>query len=126
MNLTETQNAALNHANQADAAANQQEYQQASELYAQAASTMGLDISLQWQYRKQQALMLAEFGREFRNNTALEDAIKLYEKTVLELAPQDERPDDWATTQHLLGNALGIARPAPARHHHAGKSHPCF
>ena len=52
--------------------------------------------------------MLAEFGREFRNNTALEDAISLYEDTVLELAPRDERPDDWATTQHQLGNTLGL------------------
>ena len=99
---------ALDHATKAMAAASQQEYQQASELFAQAASVEGLDTPLQWQYRNQQALMLAELGREFRNNTALEDAIKLYEETVLELAPQDERPDDWATTQLQLGIALGL------------------
>jgi len=52
--------------------------------------------------------MLAEFGREFRNNTALEDAIRLYETSIIELAPRDERPDDWATTQHQLGNVLGL------------------
>ena len=103
-----TKNSAHDLATQAEAAANRQEYQQASELFAQAASTEGLEIPLQWQYRNQQALMLAEFGRVFRNNTALEDAISLYENTVLELAPHEDRPDDWATTQHLLGNALGL------------------
>ncbi|MFC1778474.1 hypothetical protein ACFL3I_14265, partial [Pseudomonadota bacterium] len=108
MKLTEAENAALDHATNAMAAANRLEYQHASELFAQAASVEGLDIPLQWQYRNQQALMLAEFGREFRNNTALEDAIKLYEETVLELAPQDERPDDRAITQLQLGNALGL------------------
>ena len=108
MKLTKAENAALDHATKAMEAANRQEYQQASELFAQAASVEGLEIPLQWQYRNQQALMLAEFGREFRNNTALEDAIRLYEETVLELAPKNERPDDWATTQHLLGNALGL------------------
>ena len=91
MKLTESENTALDHATKALDAANQQDYQQASELYAQAASVDGLDIPLRWQYRNQQALMLAEFGREFRNNAALEDAIKLYEDTVLALAPQDRR-----------------------------------
>ncbi len=108
MKLTESENTALDLATKAMDAANQQDYQQASELYAQAASVEGLAIPLQWQYRNQQALMLAELGREFRNNAALEDAIKLYETTVAELAPKDERPDDWAATQHQLGNALGL------------------
>ncbi|MDH4020883.1 MAG: tetratricopeptide repeat protein, partial [Xanthomonadales bacterium] len=108
MNSTTPEKLARDHATQAEAAASRQEYQQASEFFAQAASTVGLDNSLQWQYRNQQALMLAEFGRVFRNNTALEDAISLYENTVLELAPREQRPDDWATTQHLLGNALGL------------------
>ena len=108
MKSTQSDSLAPDHVTQARAAASRQEYQRASELYAQASSAEGLDIPLQWQYRTQQALMLAEFGREFRNNTALEDAISLYETIIVELAPRDERPDDWATTQLQLGNALGL------------------
>ena len=86
MNQTNPENLAHDFAVQAEAEASRRAYQEASELYAQAASVKGLDLPLQWQYRNQQALMLAEFGREFRNNAALEDAISLYQNTVVELA----------------------------------------
>ena len=108
MKLTKAENAALACAEQAQTAATQQKYQRAAELFAEAASVNGLEVPLQWKYRNQQALMLAEYGREFRNNTALEQSIDLYENTVLALAPKEERPDDWATTQHNFGNALGL------------------
>ncbi len=110
-------------AEQAQTAASQQEYQRAAELFAEAATTRGLEVPLQWEYRNEQALMLAEHGREFRNNAALEQAIDLYENTVLGLAPKKERPGDWATTQHNFGNALGTSRATPPRHVDAGKCH---
>ena len=108
MKLTEPENIALIHAEQAQTAASQQEYQRAAELFAKAATTSGLEVPRQWKYRNEQALMLAELGREFRNNVALEQAIDLYENTVLGLAPKKERPGDWAATQHNFGNALGL------------------
>ena len=52
--------------------------------------------------------MLAEHGREFRNNTSPEQPIDPYEKIVLPLAPKEDRLDDWATTQHNFGNAPGL------------------
>ena len=95
-------------AEQARTAASQREYQRAAELYAEAASADGLEVPLQWEYRNLQALMLAEHGREFKDNEALEQAISLYKSTVLGFAPKEERPRDWATTQHNLANALGV------------------
>ena len=77
MNETNPETLAHDLAGQAEAAAARQEYQEASELYAQAASVGGLGVPQQWNYRNRQALMLAEFGREFRKNTALEDAKEL-------------------------------------------------
>ena len=106
--MIEAQKAALVLADQAENAAAQQKYQRASDLYAEAASAKGLETPLQWKYRNQQALMLAELGREFKNNTALEQAIELYQKTVLDLAPKSDRHEDWATTQHNLGHTLGL------------------
>ena len=106
--MTETENAALIHADQARTAANAGEYLRAADHFAEAAASKGLPTALQWKYRNEQALMLAEQGREFKNNAALEQSIKLYEKTVLGLAPREARPDDWATTQHNFGNALGL------------------
>jgi len=84
------------------------DYRCAAELYAQAASTPGLSVPLQWQYQAQRALALEDLGREFTDNAALEDAVDLYETKVLALAPRAERPDDWAATQHNLGTALGV------------------
>jgi tetratricopeptide (TPR) repeat protein len=82
-------------------------YRRAAELYAQAATTPELIVPLQWEYQSRRALALADLGREFIDSAALEEAVDLYESRVLELAPRVERPDDWAATQHNLGNALG-------------------
>ncbi len=95
-------------AQQAQIAAIKQDYQRAAELFAAAATTPGLEESLQWQYQNNRASVLEDLGREFGDNAALEQAIDLYESTVIALAPQKERPGDWATTQNNLGNARGI------------------
>ena len=83
------------------------DYRRAAEFYVQAASTQNLALPLQWRYQLQRALILEDLGREFMNNAALEEAVELYETRVLELAPKEERPADWAATQHHLGTALG-------------------
>lgn len=94
-------------ATQAQIAAVQLDYRRAGSLYAEASTTPGLGEPLQWQYQLQHALALEDLGRECMDNAALEAAIGLYETELLALAPRAKRPDDWATTQHHLGNALG-------------------
>jgi len=100
--------AALMRAGQARIAAIKQQYRGAAELYAQAAATSGLEVLSQWHYQMERASVLEDLGREFGDNAALEQAIDLYEGTILALAPRTERPGDWATTQNNLGNALGV------------------
>ena len=100
--------AALLHSKQADIAALKQEYRQAADLYGEAAETPQLSVPLQWQYQTNRALTLETLGREFRETEALEQAIVLYETTIMALASDKQRCDDRATTQNNLGNALGI------------------
>lgn len=99
---------ALMRAGQARIAALKQDYRYAAEMYAQAAATPGLDAPSQWRYQTEGASVLEDLGREFGDNPALEQAIDLYENTIRALAPRIERPDEWATTQNNLGNALGV------------------
>lgn len=99
---------ALMRAGQARIAALKQDYRYAAEMYAQAAATPGLDAPSQWRYQTEGASVLEDLGREFGENPALEQAIDLYENTIRALAPRIERPDEWATTQNNLGNALGV------------------
>jgi tetratricopeptide (TPR) repeat protein len=104
----EPESSALIRARQARIAAAKQQYRRAAELFEEAAAIPGLAVPLQWQYQIERASVLEDLGREFMDNTALEQAIDLYEITVLDLAPREERPEDWATTQNHLGNVLGI------------------
>lgn len=92
---------------QAQIAAVQLDYRRAGSLYEEASATLGLNEPLQWRYQLQHALALEDLGREFMDNAAFEAAIGLHETQGLALAPKAKRPDDWATTHHHLGNALG-------------------
>jgi len=89
-----------------------QEYHKAEEHYAKAAATPMLSTTLQWQYQIDRVLALEDFGREFGHeidgDQGLQQAIALLQDEILELAPMDERPDEWAMTQHILGNVCGI------------------
>jgi hypothetical protein len=76
MKSTETENTAHLLAERAQAAASPLKFQRSAELYEQAASTNGLEVPVRWKYRNEQALMLAEQGREFRDNAALEKSIE--------------------------------------------------
>jgi tetratricopeptide (TPR) repeat protein len=102
------ESAARIRARQASIAAVKQRYRHAAGLYGEAAEIPGLDVPLQWHFQIRRALVLEDLGREFMDNAALEQAIDLYESTIIDLAPRNERPEDWATTQDHFGNALGI------------------
>ncbi|MDP6343966.1 MAG: tetratricopeptide repeat protein [Alphaproteobacteria bacterium] len=93
---------------QAGIAALRQDYRRAAEIYALAADTPELPPALQWRYQSDRAAVLEDLGREFGDGAALEEAIDLYENKLLDLAPQGERPDDWAATQNSLGRTLGL------------------
>jgi tetratricopeptide (TPR) repeat protein len=93
-------------ATQALIAAIKLDHRGAAKLYALAAQTPGLDVTLQWQFQVQRGRVLEDLGRDFMDDAALIDAIDLYENEALELAPKDERPDDWAATQHHFGISL--------------------
>ena len=96
-------------AQQATVAAIRQDHLRAADMYAAAAATSALPVAAQWRYQCERAAVLEELGREYGDNEALEQSIELYAHSVLPLAPQSERSDDWSATQHRLGNALGIA-----------------
>ena len=85
-----------------------QELRHSAQLYNEAAGLEGLALSIQWQYQIQRALVLIELGRDYRDIEALEQAVELLETTVGELAPKEQRSDDWIETQRHLGDALGI------------------
>ncbi|MDA9983116.1 tetratricopeptide repeat-containing protein, partial [Gammaproteobacteria bacterium] len=93
---------------QALIAAARLEHHDAAELYSEAAMVPGLSTELQWQHQKERALVLADLGQEFGDNSSLEQAISLLENEILELVPPKQLPADWATTKHVLGNVLGI------------------
>ncbi len=97
---------------QALVAAAGQDYQTAEEHYTKATMTPKLSATLQWQYQIDRVLTLEDFGREFGHeidgNQALQQAISLLQGEILELAPVDERPREWAITQHILGSVCGI------------------
>lgn len=93
---------------QAAVAAIMQDPKRAADLYARAATTPGLALAAQWQHQFERAAVLDELGRDYGDNAALREAAKLYENTVLPLAPRSVRPQDWSATQYRLGHALGI------------------
>lgn len=65
----------------------------------------GRDAHLAFQYSLGEADALSGQGYYKGDNEALQQAIGLYE-TVLGATARDKSPDDWATTEHNLGNAF--------------------
>ena len=90
---------------QASVATARLQYREAAARYAEAAALVDFDVPLRWSYCLSQAKQLYQWGDEFGDNAALAEAIQHY-RHCLTLAPRAERPDDWARTQHSLGNAL--------------------
>jgi hypothetical protein len=81
-------------------------YRDSARFYAQARGAVdGIDDRATLEYALAQASALYAQGDEFGDNPALRDAIAAY-GVALGLAPRDLVPQDWATTQNNLGNAL--------------------
>ncbi len=83
-------------------------YREAADFYTQARHTIAsADSVAVWRYESDAAEALYDQGNEFGDNAALTEAIQRY-RTALPLVPRDRSPDDWATTQMALGNALRV------------------
>ena len=61
--------------------------------------------SVRWGYLMRCASALNKHGDEKGDNTALAQAIEVYQLALLE-RPREVEPADWAVTQNNLGNAL--------------------
>ena len=86
-------------------AALQLRYLDAAAFHKQAAALMAFDERAAWGHTMDAAGVLSDHGREFGDNQALHGAIAAY-RMVLDLAPRERVPLDWAMTQNNLGNAL--------------------
>lgn len=85
----------------------QARYEDAAELYGQAASVAAaFDGDIAWQYRFSQADVLADHGRLF-SGASSNAAVQIW-RICLEHTPVESRPSDWAFTQSKIGGALAI------------------
>jgi tetratricopeptide (TPR) repeat protein len=98
--------AAASSAAEGDLAMTELHYMQAAGLFTEAASIVpaGHDDE-RWKYLNLEAGALYQQGDKFGDNEALRSAIERYQH-LAELRSRDASPQDWATTQNNLGNAL--------------------
>jgi tetratricopeptide (TPR) repeat protein len=83
-------------------------YLQAADLFKEAASTVPQGHEGErWEYLNAEAAALYRQGDEFGDNDAARSAIERY-RHLVELRPRNAYPSDWAMTQNILGNALGV------------------
>lgn len=100
-------------------------YREAAALFAEAAALVPFDAQASWGYRLDQADVLRLQSKEFSEDSALREAITVYEQ-ALALAPRNRVPRNWAKTQNNLGNCLAelASRSAtPAAHLAAAITH---
>ncbi|PVM81007.1 tetratricopeptide repeat protein [Caulobacter radicis] len=84
-------------------------YQDAADLYAQAAAiTPTHDTEDRWQWIMAQASVLDDLGSEFGDNDVLTRAIAIYRDQALPLAQREQVPLNWSATHNGLGNVLQI------------------
>lgn len=80
-------------------------YTEAASLHAEAASLLDFDAEAAWSALMASAAALADQGREFGDNAALQQAIATYNRAT-GLAPRNRVPLAWATTHNNRGAAL--------------------
>jgi tetratricopeptide (TPR) repeat protein len=98
--------AASTTAAEGDVALTERHYDQAAELFAQAAAHVpATKPNERIGYFRKEANSFYRLGDERGENTALVRAIELY-RGLLSETPRERAPLDWATTQNNLGNAL--------------------
>lgn len=82
------------------------DFRAASEQFGKAyRQVAGRDAVLAFKYRMQEFNAIASHGNYTGNDDSLKEAIVRYETMLAELA-RDKQPDEWATAQNGLGNAL--------------------
>ncbi len=81
------------------------DYPRAAARFAEAGATPGLSSTLVRRYCLEQARALQDQGREFVDDTALEQAIDLLQGRGMSLSPRDEAPAAWAEVLGRLGSA---------------------
>ena len=82
------------------------DYRDAAQLYLDAAALVkNVDQDLYLKYLADAADTYYDLGNEFGDNASLDRSISLW-KELLEHLPRNKAPNDWATTQNNLGNAL--------------------
>ena len=84
------------------------DFRRAASLSGQAAALAHADRDACREYLSQQAEFLHDQGREFLEIEALQEAVALYEKSLLPMVSASERPDQCASIHDRLGNTLGI------------------
>lgn len=84
-------------------------YYDAADLYTQAEMiTPTDDVESRWDFITKKAQVVTDFGREFGEKLALDQAISLYHNQALPLASREINPHNWAKTQNDLANALSM------------------
>ncbi len=84
-------------------------YRDAADHFAKAAETVPPeDREIRWRFEKQRADALLLHGRVFGDQTAILEAIDLYEGIVIPLVPRVQHSVEWARCKHQLGNAYRV------------------
>ena len=89
-------------------AASMQEHQLAADICHQGAEIQELDTVHRWHLVHLQATLLADYGRDFDNDAALQASIDLLKNKTLTLAEELEEPRILAASLQTLGNVLGM------------------
>lgn len=89
-------------------AASMQEYQLAADFCHQGAEIQALETFHRWHLVHLQATLLADYGRDFDDDAALQSSIDLLKQKILPLAEELEEPRVLAASLQTLGNVLGM------------------
>ena len=89
-------------------AAAMQEHQLAADICHQGAEIQELETVHRWHLVHLQATLLADYGRDFDDDAALQASIDLLKHKILPLAEQLEEPHVLAASLQTLGNVLGM------------------
>jgi tetratricopeptide (TPR) repeat protein len=101
-------NAAQTTAQRGDVALGRLRYLDAAQRFAEAAAKVPSgEKDERWKYLNEEANALFKQGLDFGDNAAAVSAIERY-RALVELRPRNAFPDDWATIQNNLGDALTV------------------
>ncbi|MCY4149496.1 MAG: tetratricopeptide repeat protein [Gammaproteobacteria bacterium] len=90
------------------ASAAMQDYLSGAEFCRLGSETGGIDDLQKWELLHLEAQLLGDFGREFDNDSALQNAVELLRAQALILVRQHNRKEQKAVTLETLGTLLGV------------------